>query len=190
MQNLQDIISKLTSDLPAFAVVAMAKDLQTKLNVWRQIESELQKGISAAEAEALPDLFAGATSGEVLRGLLLFSAHFGGQRVYVPQAIEEGHPFAEIAGIAAARHLVARFGALPIFVPHVCEIYRIIRNRCILRDHAQGLPCSELAKRYGVSYPRIFALIVSKDTGKRRRLTDDADAPSQPALFDDEECLP
>ena len=190
MQELQDIINQLNGTLPAFAAVAIAKEMQVRLGVWRQIEAELQQGISDAEAETLPDMFAGATSPEVLRGLLMFSAHFGGQRIYVPQQMTREHNFAVIAGYETACYLVERFGALPIFVPHLCEIYRIARNRMILRDHAAGMPCSELAKRYGVSYPRIFALIVSKDTGRRRRLSDDAGGLCQPGLFDDEEFIP
>lgn len=146
--------------LPTIAAQALARKTLAESLLWNRLAS-IQE-IDDATA-GLPDLFSGATGQELINGLLSFCWAYGSKRVYVPHTIDAGHPFHEVAGPAAAAHLAATFGGLPLIVPTVTSLARVIRNQAIREEYRAGKSLNELAEEYSLAYPWVIAILRGED---------------------------
>jgi hypothetical protein len=162
----QQTVSFLVSvhGLPLIAAQALARKTMAESIVWNRLASAAHT--IDGDSDGLPDLFSGATGQELINGLISFCWAYGSRRVYVPHSIEAGHPFHTAAGPAAAAHLAATFGGLPLIVPTVTSLARVIRNQAIREEYRAGKSLNELAEEYGLAYPWVIAILRGEDAPK------------------------
>lgn len=138
------------------AIVAGARETETKYTVWNRLTTA-EHDIDGDEM-GLPDLFSGARGQALINGLLSFCWAYGGKRLYIPHAITEGHPFHTAAGPAAASHIASTFGGLPLIVPAVDSLARIVRDQLLREDYRNGATLNELVERYSLAYPIVCTM--------------------------------
>ena len=86
--------------------------------------------------------------------------HWGDRQLYVPTVIPDGsHPIATVLGLETARKLASRFGGERLWIPQAAALQRLRRDQEIVRLHAEAVPVSEIAERYGVSERQVFAIL-------------------------------
>ena len=109
-----------------------------------------------------------------LDGAITLARRWGGRRLYVPTAVPDiTHPIAAELGLDKARELAACFGGQRLLIPQAAAFQRFQRDQEIARLHAEAVPVSEIADRYGVSERQVFA-ILARGRGREQR-----PAPSQ-----------
>ena len=165
-----------TSGLPALVVGTVAREFEQRIGLLRRL---FDIATDVDDTDSLPDLFRGAHGKELLTGLLVFSVHYGGQRVYVPHALADEHPFTKTAGRLAASHIAATFGGLPLIVPTVDALYRVVRNRAICEAYAAGKTLNEIVREFDVAYPWVIEILNKRGEPRPAVL----EPENQPRLF-------
>ena len=69
------------------------------------------------------------------------------------------HPIATVLGLEKARRFAASFGGERLLIPQAAAFRRFQRDQEIARLHADAVPVSEIAERYGVSERQVFAIL-------------------------------
>jgi len=89
-------------------------------------------------------------------GLIALAEAFGGQRLYVPQAIPDDHVIAKALGKDLAAKISDRYSRFSIRVPMV----RKIRAQ---RYRADGLSNARIAKKLGITEPGVDYIFSTLD---------------------------
>ena len=103
-------------------------------------------------------------------GAMALARRWGGRRLYVPTVMPDiTHPIADVLGLDKAHALAACFGGQRLLIPQAAAFQRLQRDQEIERQHADGVPVSEIAERFGVSERQVFAILARvRGSGERR----------------------
>lgn len=86
--------------------------------------------------------------------------HYGGLTIRVPSGGGELYQaMADLIGDTAMRNLALYAGGTALYIPKGDESQRQQRNAQIISAHASGVPVSSIARRFGLSDRRIWAII-------------------------------
>lgn len=160
-ENIQRVLKTMlltVPGLPEFVPAAVSREVQLRVHVWQGLDELLESGLTDEESENLPDLFCGAPK-HVMPGLLAFAAACGGMHIYIPRKADEEHIVYKSAGPIAAAYICEIFSGLAMLVPTCDVIFRVLRNRAIVRDYKAGLPINKIAEKYAVAYCWVVQLL-------------------------------
>jgi hypothetical protein len=141
--------------LPPVAAAALAREITLQAYLWSRLPELYLDGLPTS---GVPALFKGARGKELVDGLAAFVAKYGGQRLYIPQAVTTSHDFYQVAGAAASAHIVALWGGKPVVVPMIDAMLRPLRDKSLIEDYRGGASLNDIADRYGLAYPIVCAM--------------------------------
>jgi len=106
---------------------------------------------------------------EIVRVLTLptalrFVDHFGGVRVYVPNAtrLRDDNPIVKAIGVEAARQVAEEWGENEIMVPRCAALLRAERNRALRADRPE-LSARQAARKYELTERMVFMIWAGQD---------------------------
>ncbi|WP_347258276.1 Mor transcription activator family protein [Methylocaldum sp.] len=91
--------------------------------------------------------------------------HYGGTTLYLPTTVTETSDLAKAIGFPAACQLVGRYRTESLHIPRAVHLQRVLRDRAILKAHANGATRNELARAHGVS-DRIISQVIASHRRK------------------------
>lgn len=124
----------------------------------------------------LPHILRELAEAAGLPAALKLAAQWGGQTLYIPTRVAEGHRLAQVLGIGPARALARLYGGERITVPLGPTGAMREARRAADRAIAEGASANEAARRSGLTTRTIY------NRKARRR---EATASGQGRLFDD-----
>lgn len=89
----------------------------------------------------------------------LVEKYGGGNPVYIPANIKEGHPLAELLGFEIAQILVDEFSGLTVEIPRNVAFLREERNSLIKSDYLSGMSQGKLAIKYQLTARHIRDIV-------------------------------
>lgn len=89
--------------------------------------------------------------------LSLVAAH-GGQRIYIPASMGDGHPLVRLLGRDAADALAGRFGPAALDVPRFSASTTRRRAADAVRLRAEGKSANAVARQLGTTRRHVFRL--------------------------------
>ena len=160
-ENIQRVLKTMlltVPGLPDFVPAAVSREVQLRVHVWQGLDELLGSGLTDDESANLPDLFCGAPK-HVMPGLLAFAATCAGMHIYIPRKADEDHIVYKSAGPIAAAYICDVFSGLAMLVPSCDVIFRILRNRAIVRDYKAGMAVNKISEKYAVAYCWVVQLL-------------------------------
>lgn len=93
------------------------------------------------------------------QGALVLVKRHGGAYLKVPKRYRAAHPLALLLGAEAATKLIRRYGGTRLYIAKLDDPVRTRRNDEIIRGYEAGRPVAWLAREYGLSERRIWAIL-------------------------------
>lgn len=80
---------------------------------------------------------------------------YAGDRLFVPQKLDDSHPLCTLLGFKAAQQLCSVFAGELLFIAKADSAKRAIRDQAIRADKADGVAMGVLCQRYNLTYRQI-----------------------------------
>ena len=111
------------------------------------------------DVELLPRVLAEVADVIGLDAAIKLVAHYGGTRLYVPDALVEQSPLMILVGRKAAERLINTYRGDVLWIPRCLVALRAIRDRAITARHRAGEKADALAREFNLTDRAVWHII-------------------------------